>query len=198
MNESRILAAMGHLNVTEADVDAMIASLGQRGKNYNTPEGRRIVLDQLINQKLILLDATRNLLEREPEFKAQLAKVKDDLLVNYAVSKTLASVRVTEEEIQKYYAENPDDFRSEKAVNASHILVADETEAKDILAKIQAGEITFEEAAKKRLEIIIPQLAKAYGVTEQLKAENQIEWVRQMNACVAQAEETIKGELIYC
>lgn len=39
---------------------------------------------------------------------------------------------------------------------------------------------------------------KYYGVTEQLKAENQIEWVRQMNACVAQAEETIKGELIYC
>ena len=47
-------------------------------------------------------------------------------------------------------------------------------------------------------EIIVPQLAKAYGVTEQLKAENQIEWVRQMNACVAQAEEAIKGELIYC
>jgi len=56
----------------------------------------------------------------------------------------------------------------------------------------------IEETAKKRLEIIIPQLAKAYGVTEQLKAENQIEWVRQMNACVAQAEETVKGELIYC
>lgn len=48
------------------------------------------------------------------------------------------------------------------------------------------------------MEIIVPQLAKAYGVTEQLKAENQIEWVRQMNACVAQAEEAIKGELIYC
>ena len=47
----------------------------------------------------------------------------------------------------------------------------------------------IEETAKKRMEIIVPQLAKAYGVTEQLKAENQIEWVRQMNACVAQAEE---------
>ena len=54
------------------------------------------------------------------------------------------------------------------------------------------------QTAKKRMEIIVPQLAKAYGVTEQLKAENQIEWVRQMNACVAQAEEAIKGELIYC
>ena len=55
----------------------------------------------------------------------------------------------------------------------------------------------IEETAKKRMEIIVPQLAKAYGVTEQLKAENQIEWVRQMNACVAQAEEVIKDELIY-
>ena len=36
-----------------------------------------------------------------------------------------------------------------------------------------------------------------YGVTEQLKAENQMEWVRQMNACKAQAEEIVKAELIY-
>ena len=40
-------------------------------------------------------------------------------------------------------------------------------------------------------------LAKQYGVTEQLKAENQMEWVRQMNACKAQAEEIVKAELIY-
>ena len=32
-------------------------------------------------------------------------------------------------------------------------------------------------------------LAEQNGVTEQLKAENQMEWVRQMNACNAQAEE---------
>ena len=42
------------------------------------------------------------------------------------------------------------------------------------------------------------KLMEYYGVTEQLKAENQLEWIRQMNACVAQTEETIKGELIYC
>ena len=54
-----------------------------------------------------------------------------------------------------------------------------------------------EDTAKKRMDIILPRLMEYYGVTEQLKAENQIEWVRQMNACVAQAEETIKAELIY-
>ena len=55
-----------------------------------------------------------------------------------------------------------------------------------------------EATAKSRMELIVPQLMKHYGVTEQLKAENQMEWVRQLNACVAQAEETIKAELIYC
>ena len=53
------------------------------------------------------------------------------------------------------------------------------------------------EAARSRMELIVPELAKQYGVTEQLKAENQMEWVRQMNACKAQAEEVVKAELIY-
>ena len=43
----------------------------------------------------------------------------------------------------------------------------------------------------------MPELVKRNGVTEQLKAENQREWVRQMNACKAQAEEVVKFELIY-
>ena len=56
----------------------------------------------------------------------------------------------------------------------------------------------IEAAAKSRMNIILPKLMEYYGVTEKLKAENQLEWIRQMNACVAQAEETIKAELIYC
>ena len=55
----------------------------------------------------------------------------------------------------------------------------------------------IDEAARNRMELIVPKPAKQYGVTEQLKAENQMEWVRQMNACKAQAEEVVKFELIY-
>ena len=54
-----------------------------------------------------------------------------------------------------------------------------------------------DEAARNRMKLILPELAKQYGVTEQLKTENQMEWVRQMNACEAQAEEIVKAELIY-
>ena len=47
------------------------------------------------------------------------------------------------------------------------------------------------------MELIVRSLAEQNGVTEQLKAENQMEWVRQMNVCKAQAEEVVKAELIY-
>ena len=47
------------------------------------------------------------------------------------------------------------------------------------------------------MELIVPELAKQYGVTEQLKADNQMECVRQMNACKAPAEKIEKAELIY-
>ena len=55
----------------------------------------------------------------------------------------------------------------------------------------------IDEAARNRMELIVRSLAEQNGVTEHLKAENQMEWVRQMNACKAQAEEVVKAELIY-
>ena len=55
----------------------------------------------------------------------------------------------------------------------------------------------IEEAVRNRMELIVPEPAKRNGVTEKLKAENQMEWVRQMNACKAQAEAIVKFELIY-
>ena len=55
----------------------------------------------------------------------------------------------------------------------------------------------IDEAARNRLESIIPQLAKQYGVDEKLKAENQMQWVGQMNMIRQMAEESVKRELVY-
>ena len=55
-----------------------------------------------------------------------------------------------------------------------------------------------DEAAHKRMSVMLPRLAKSAGVTEQLKAENPMKWVGLMNTLRSQAEETILDELIYC
>ncbi|MBQ8583993.1 MAG: peptidylprolyl isomerase [Clostridia bacterium] len=146
---SKILATVGTLTVTDDEVNEFIYSLGQRGQAYNNPEGRRAVLNQLVSTKLLLLDAKRNLLEAEPEFKAQLAAVKDKLLSNYAGEKVLRGVSVSDKEARDYYDANADKFVSEESVNASHILVDTEERALELLAKIKAGEISFEDCARE-------------------------------------------------
>ena len=52
-------------------------------------------------------------------------------------------------------------------------------------------------AARRRLEALMPALARNAGATEALKARDQLAWVQLMNACKAQAEEIIFDEIIY-
>ena len=61
----------------------------------------------------------------------------------------------------------------------------------DYLADIdrQAEEMFFQ---------LVKDYAQRQGITERLKAENQMEWVGWMNCCKAQVEEIIFAELIHC
>ena len=51
--------------------------------------------------------------------------------------------------------------------------------------------------ARNELDRLIPILAEQQGVTEQLKAENQLLWVGLMNYIKAQAEEIIYAKIVY-
>ena len=149
MENTKILASVNGKPITDADVTQFILGLGQRGQAYQSPEGRAAILEELIAQQLFLAEAKKNLFEYEESFKSELARVKERLLINYAMEKALAKITVSDDEVKKYYDENADKLVSGETVNASHILVSDEDTAKEILAKIEAGEITFEDAARE-------------------------------------------------
>ena len=53
------------------------------------------------------------------------------------------------------------------------------------------------EQAEERLDLIVEQMKAAEGVTEELKAQNQLEWVGRMNNIRNRAEEIVKSEMIY-
>ena len=55
----------------------------------------------------------------------------------------------------------------------------------------------IDQAAKQRLEQMMPALTQAAGATEELKARDPMQWTSRMNACKAQAEEVIRNELIF-
>ena len=55
----------------------------------------------------------------------------------------------------------------------------------------------IDQACNERMETIISAMAKKEGVTEALKAADQMEWVRRMNSIRSRAEEIVLTELVY-
>ena len=67
-----------------------------------------------------------------------------------------------------------------------------------ILSGKLTGHLTeIEQAANRRLELLMPELQKSMGLTEQMKASDPMKWVGLMNNAKAKAEEMILDELIY-
>lgn len=54
-----------------------------------------------------------------------------------------------------------------------------------------------EEQAQQRMDVMIQQMKEVEGVTEELKAKEQMEWVRRMNGIHNRAEEIVLKEIVY-
>lgn len=52
--------------------------------------------------------------------------------------------------------------------------------------------------AETRFDLLVEQMAEREGVTEQLKAQEQMLWVRRMNNIRNAAEEIVLKEIVYC
>ena len=63
--------------------------------------------------------------------------------------------------------------------------------------KLKEHLLMVQEQAEERMEVLTEQMKKSQGVTEQLKADNQMLWVQKMNNIRQSAEEIVQTELIY-
>ena len=63
--------------------------------------------------------------------------------------------------------------------------------------KLNSHLAEIQQTVQRRTEEIVAQMAKAEGVTEELKASDQMKWVQMMSNLQNAAEETVLAELIY-
>ena len=63
--------------------------------------------------------------------------------------------------------------------------------------KLNEHLLEIEQTVKTRLSQIIPQMMESEGVTEEMKAVDQMKWVNMMNNIRASAEEIVLKELVY-
>ena len=63
--------------------------------------------------------------------------------------------------------------------------------------KLKKHLLMIQEQAEERFDLLVEQMAKQEGVTEQLKAQDQMLWVQRINNIRARAEEIVREEIIY-
>ena len=71
-----------------------------------------------------------------------------------------------------------------------------------LTALVLSGKLTehlmdIDRTARKQIEATVSRMMPLEGVTERLKAENQMEWIRRMNNLRARAEELVLREIVY-
>lgn len=146
--ERKVLATVGEKEITNYDVESALKSLDPyQAMHFGTDEGKKQLLEDLVNQELFYMEAKENELHNDENFKAEMKKIEENMLKQYAINKVLSSITLTEEEKKAFFEANKSKFNKSETATAKHILVDNQELANELLGKINAGEMTFEEAA---------------------------------------------------
>lgn len=149
MNNENIVATVGSINITEAELESFINSLPQEQKMYaSNPQFRQQCIDQLVAMNLFSLMGEEEKLDETAEFDRIISAARREILAQLAMKKTFAAIEVTEDECKAFYEQNPQFFQQGETVSAKHILVKEEAACIEVLESIQGGE-AFEDAAKR-------------------------------------------------
>ncbi len=127
----------------DVELEAVARGLISAGQAFGPDDDEyRIVLDQLIDQKLMAQEAARRQLDRDPSSQRRLEMARERIMGNLLVE-SLVAKEVTEEAIDRMYAEQVRLQQANDQVSVAHILVETKEEADDLFRRIEQGE-TFE------------------------------------------------------
>ncbi|TJX14176.1 peptidylprolyl isomerase [Tissierella creatinini] len=149
MSENQIVAIVNGKEISKNEVQNFINEIMEPhlAMQFQSPEGMQRVLNEYINQELMYLDAVDSNLEADSDFHKIIEIQKRGLLKNYAINKVVSKATATDDELHAYYEDNKEKYKKQALVQASHILVDDESKANDILTELNGG-LDFGEAAK--------------------------------------------------
>lgn len=147
--ENKVLMTIGELQITEKDLEYMKRSMDRRLlAQFSGEKGEYYLLQELVNQKLMAMDAKGTDLLESEEFKFEFESMKDNFISQYVINDLLGAVEVSEEEVKQYYEENKDQFGEAQRVKASHILVNSLEKANELYDNIKNG-ADFAEVARE-------------------------------------------------
>ncbi|MBS1766723.1 MAG: peptidylprolyl isomerase [Acidobacteria bacterium] len=155
--EDIILAKVGPSVVTEADFQAVLAQLPQQQQMMvQIVQGaKEELVNRIAERKILALEAEKQGLEKSPDFQRSLEQTREDLLAREylrAQSPVLQEkMKITDADLQAYYAAHQKDFMVPAKATARHILVM-------VNGPATNGKGMTEAAAKAKVALIEKQL----------------------------------------
>ncbi|MBZ0208855.1 MAG: peptidylprolyl isomerase [Hyphomicrobium sp.] len=135
----KVVATVDGKAITEGDMKLAEGEIGSELGQLPADVRRRALAEYLIDNQLFANAAEAAKLGDTPEFQKYMAYLRQRALREQFFEKTLKG-SVSEDEAKKIYNERVAQMKPETEFAARHILVADEAKAKELRAKIAAGE----------------------------------------------------------
>lgn len=138
--QAKVLAKVDGAEITQDDVQTALEDLGSALPPQMDPAQREAyVLDYLIDAKLVARQAERDKFGTGAEFERRMSYYRDKVMMEGLLAK-IAKDAGTEAGMRKVYDEAKAAQKSEEEVNARHILVETEDEAKKVADRLKKGE----------------------------------------------------------
>lgn len=138
--EAKVLAKVDGADITDEDVKTALEDLGSALPGQMDPTQREsYVLDYLIDAKLLAKQAEKDKFGTGAEFERRMAYYRDKVMMEGLLSK-IAKEAGSDAAMRKVYDEAKAAQKPEEEINARHILVPTEDEAKKVVERLKKGE----------------------------------------------------------
>ena len=141
------IAVVNGTPIPTSRANALVKQLVAQGQQ-DSPQLQQAVREELINREILMQEAAREGIATRPDVKAQVAVAQQTVVLRALIEDFVKKNTPTDAEIKARYDQLVRQNGGGKELHLHHILVADEAQAKDLIAKIKAG-ASFEDLAKQ-------------------------------------------------
>jgi peptidyl-prolyl cis-trans isomerase C len=121
---------------------------------------KKQVIEQIVNKKLIAKNAIKNGIEKDPKYLEEMKNIKEDVALQIWQKNELEKIKFTDQDKKDFFEKNKEKFVIPEILEARHILVKTEAEAKAIIVEL-------DKASKKEDKFIELAKAKSADATAQ-------------------------------
>jgi parvulin-like peptidyl-prolyl isomerase len=138
----RVLARMCGRVITVEDLEKRLESLPRRARErYRAPGHLRQLLDEMVHFEILLAEAERRGLDRDPEVREAREQAMVRVLLRQEIQNAagMRTSDIRDDEVEEYYRTHQDEFSDTERVRASHIRVSDRKLGERLLSQILAA-----------------------------------------------------------